>query len=135
MRGAEDMDPAERAALHAAAEEHDLRVLLDPEPRSAYGLLADLDPDGMLAVQVGGAEEVPTVLAGVPWASDGAIAYRVSWEPDDLAELRAERPGVDHRVARGRTAPLVNAVARALHAAVGGEVTDMMEFVVDPADL
>ncbi len=40
-----------------------------------------------------------------------------------------------HRVARGRTGPLVNAVARALHAAVGGEVTDMMDFVVDPADL
>lgn len=135
VRGAEDLDPAERAALHAAAEEHDLQVLLHPEARSAYGLLADLDTDGMLAVQVGAEEEVPNVLAGVPWASGGAISYRVSWEPDDLAELRAERPGVDHRVARGRTAPLVNAVARALHAAVGGEVTDMMEFVVDPADL
>lgn len=135
VRGAEGMDPAERAELHAAAEERDLQVLLDPEPRSAYGLLADLDLDGALAVELGGADEVPTVLAGVPWAGDGVIAYRVSWVPDDLAELRAERPGTDHRVARGRTAPLVNAIARALHGAVGGEITDMMDFVVDPADL
>jgi hypothetical protein len=38
-------------------------------------------------------------------------------------------------VARGRAAPLVVAVARAVHATVGGEITDAMEFVVDPADL
>jgi hypothetical protein len=40
-----------------------------------------------------------------------------------------------HRVARGRAAPLVAAVARAVHAKVGGEMTDMMNFVVDPAEV
>ena len=135
VRGTERMPAAERAALHAGADEHDLQVLLEPDVRSAYGVLADLDADGMIAVQAGAADEVPPVLTGVPWAQGGAIAYRVSWEPESLVELGLERPGMAHRVARGRTGPLVNAVARALHAAVGGEVTDMMDFVVDPADL
>lgn len=133
--GTEDMPAAERAALHAAADERDLRALGSPDQRSAYGLLADLEPDGMLAVQVGGEADVPLVLGQVPWAGNGAIAYRVSWEPDDLADLGVERPPVGHRIARGRTAPLVAAVARAVQAAVGGEVVDAMGFVVDPADL
>ncbi len=133
--GAEDLDPRERAALHAAAEERDLAVLANPAPRSAFGLLADLDIDGMLAVQVSGETEIPQALAGVPWASGGAVAYRVTWEPEDLAELEAERPSMAYRVARGRAAPLVDAVARALHAAVAGEITDQMGFIVDPADL
>ncbi|MDO8106269.1 hypothetical protein Q6348_03560 [Isoptericola sp. b441] len=134
-QGTQDMDPEERAALHVAAEERDLQVLAHPAHRSSYGLLADLDADGMLAVGVEAVEEVPVVLAGVPWTEGGAIAYRVTWEPDDLAVLGQERPAVEHRVARSRTAPLVNAVTRALHTAVAGEITDMMDFVVDPADL
>ncbi len=133
--GAEDLDPRERAALHAAADERDLSVLAHPEPLTAYGALADLDADGLLAVQVAGETELPRALAGVPWATGGAVTYRVSWEPEDLGELETERPSTAHRVSRGRSAPLVNAVARALHAAVGGEITDMMGFIVDPADL
>jgi len=38
-------------------------------------------------------------------------------------------------VARGRTAPQVQAVARVLHDAVGGEVADEAEFLVHPEDL
>jgi len=133
--GAEDLDPRERAALHAAAEERDLRALANPARPSSFGLLADLDVDGMLAVQVAGETEVPQSLAGVPWAMHGAVAYRVTWEPEDLGELEAESPSMAHRVARGRAAPLVNAVARSLHAAVAGEITDQMGFIVDPVDL
>ncbi|MCV2392986.1 hypothetical protein OEB99_01575 [Actinotalea sp. M2MS4P-6] len=133
--GAEDMDPIDRAVLHTAAEAYDMAVLESGVPRDAYGMLADLDHDGMLAVTVSGETEVPTVLADVPWAKRGAIAYRVSWEPESLEELGMEHPPVEHRVARGRAAPLVAALARALHGAVGGEITDMMGFVVDPADL
>lgn len=133
--GAEDLDPRERAALHAAADERDLAVLANPAPLTAFGVLADLDIDGMLAVQVVGETEIPQALAGVPWARGGAVAYRVTWEPEDLAELEAERPSMAHRVARSRATPLVNAVARALHGAVAGEITDQMGFIVDPADL
>ncbi|WP_372593920.1 hypothetical protein [Actinotalea sp.] len=133
--GAEDLDARERAALHQAADDRDLEALTQQEVRSAYGMLADLDLDGVLAVEVGGETRLPQALAGVPWASGGAVTYRVSWAPDELADLGMERPPIEHRIARGRAAPLVNAVARALHAAVAGEITDMMGFIVDPADL
>jgi len=133
--GAEDLDPRERAALHESAEQRDVEALADPEPQSTYGVLADLGLDGMVAVQVSGETDLPQALAGVPWARDGAVAYRVTWEPEDLVELEAEHPSITHRVARGRAAPLVDAVARSLHAAVAGEITDAMGFIVDPADL
>ena len=133
--GAADLDADARAALHAAADTHDLGVLANPEPMTGYGVLANLDLDGMLAVQVFGEPEPPQALAGVPWAKNGAIAYRVTWEPDELTDLGMERPPIEHRVARGRSAPLVNAIARAVHAHVAGEITDMMGFIVDPADL
>lgn len=133
-RGAADLDPEVRAALHQLAERRDLQVLAEPEVRTVYTVLADLDHDGMLALTVEGAQ-VPTVLAGLPWTAEGAIAYRVTWEPVDLVELGLERPSVEHRVARGRAAPLVGAITRAVHRAVGGEVTDMMDFIVDPGDV
>lgn len=133
--GTERMDPAERAALHERADQHDMAVLSDPPPMNGYGALADLDLDGMIAVEVAGETALPPVMQGVPWAAEGAVAYRITWEPADLTELESERPGPVHRVARSRATPLVVAVTRAVHRAVGGEVTDPMGFVVDPADL
>ena len=134
-RGAEDLDAQVRAALHQLAERRDMEALAHPEPRTSYGVLADLDLDGGLAVEIGGETELPQALAGVPWARAGAVAYRVTWAPDDLSDLGMERPPIEHRIARSRAVPLVNAVARSLHAAVAGEITDMMGFIVDPADL
>lgn len=135
VRGTEEMDPAERARLHEAADRHDMAVLADPPPMEGYGALADLQLDGTIALEVAGETELPVVMQGVAWAAQGAVAYRILWEPADLHELESERPGLTHRVARGRAAPLVVAVTRAVHRAVGGEITDMMGFVVDPADL
>lgn len=133
--GAESMDERERAELHERADQHDMTVLSAPPPMEGYGALADLDVDGMLAVEVAGETELPVVMQDIAWASEGAVAYRVTWEPADLEDAEAERPGFAHRVARGRASPIVVAVAREVHRAVGGEITDMMGFVVDPADL
>lgn len=133
--GGEALDDAQRRALHARADDRDIATLTQPPPMTAYGCLADLEIDGLLALEVSGETTVPPVIAAVPWAARGAVAYRVRWEPPDVEELHAERPTLPHRVARGRALPLVSAVARALHGAVGGEITDEMEFVVDPADL
>ncbi|WP_024286500.1 hypothetical protein [Cellulomonas sp. KRMCY2] len=133
--GTEAMDPARRRALHAAADDHDISNLTSPPPMRAYGALADLDLDGMLAVEVSGETRLPPVIAAVPWAAQGAVAYRVRWEPADLEDMESERPSLSHRVARGRATPLVIAVARAIHKAVHGEITDAMDFVVDPLDL
>lgn len=133
--GADALDDAQRRALHAAADDHDIATLTQPPPMTGYGCLADLEIDGMLALEVSGETTLPPVIAAVPWTARGAVAYRVRWEPPDVEELHAERPSLPHRVARGRALPLVTAVARAVHGAVGGEITDEMEFVVDPADL
>lgn len=133
--GAESLTPQQRMWLHAEADAYDRAALTDPEPMHAYGALADLELDGMLALGVSGETRLPPVIAGLQWAGRGAVAYRVTWEPADLDDAEAEHPSLQHRVARGRVAPLVVAVTRAVHTAVGGEINDMMDFVVDPADL
>lgn len=133
--GAESLDPELRRELHAAADDRDIAALTEPEPMRGYGALADLEVDGMVALEVTGETHLPPVIAGIPWASEGAVGYTVRWEPADLTDLESERPSLDLRVARGRVTPLVIAVTRAVHKAVGGEITDMMGFVVDPADL
>jgi hypothetical protein len=133
--GAEVLTPGQRSALHAAAEEFDRAAMAEPAVMTAYGALADLELDGMIALEVSGETEPPPVVGSLPWVVQGAVAYRVRWEPLDLVDAEQERPSAIHRVARGRAAPLVAAVARAVHAAVGGEITDAMDFVVAPADL
>lgn len=134
-RGAEALDADVRRALHTLADDHDVAALTSPPPMHGYGALADLDVDGMVALEIAGEQRLPPVVAQLPWAAEGAVAYRVRWEPPDVVDREQERPPLEHRVARGRVSPLVIAVARAVHAAVGGEITDMMDFVVDPADL
>lgn len=133
--GAEALTPGQRSALHAAAEEYDRAAMSAPVVMTAYGALADLELDGMIALEVTGETALPPVVGSLPWTGQGAVAYRVRWEPLDLVDAEQEHPSAMHRVARGRAAPLVVALARAVHGAVGGEVTDAMEFVVDPADL
>lgn len=128
-------DERERTRLRAEARAYDRYMMSHPQPESGYGVEGDLDVDGILVVEVSAQGEVPMVLAALPWTRDGVVAYRVHWEPEDLAELEAERPSFAHRVARGRAAPLVRGVARALHAVVGGAVLDEAEFPVDPATL
>lgn len=133
--GTEELDPRERRALHAAADEHDLAALAEPVPLDGYAVLADLGLDGMVALTVDGRTDLPPVVASLPWAVDGAVAYTVRWEPFELDELEAEQPSPQHRVARRRATRQVLAVARAVHAAVGGEITDPMDFLVAPEDL
>lgn len=132
--GTEPLTEDQRRYLALEAEAFDEATLASPPPMEAYGLLADLELDGMIALEIG-PEDPPPVVASLPWAAKGAVAYRVRWEPVDEADLEAERASIAHRVARGRATPLVVAVARAVHAHVGGEITDMMGFVVDPAHL
>ncbi|WP_182112415.1 MULTISPECIES: hypothetical protein [unclassified Actinotalea] len=133
--GTEPLTDDMRRRLHAAADDHDIAALTSPPAMTGYGALADLDLDGIVALEVAGETHVPPVIAQVPWAVAGAVAYRVRWEPVDLADAEAERPSLAHKVARGRATPLVIALTRAVHKAVGGEITDVMDFIVDPADL
>ncbi|MCL3861757.1 hypothetical protein [Actinotalea sp. K2] len=133
--GTESMDGVRRRDLHRRADDHDIEALTNAAPMNAYAVIADLDLDGIISLEIGGETTLPPMIAALPWASQGAVTYRVRWEPADVEELEAERPSFSHRVARGRASPLVIAVTRAVHRAVAGEIADAMDFLVDPADL
>ncbi|MGV8979122.1 MAG: hypothetical protein ACOH17_13870 [Cellulomonas sp.] len=128
-------DERRRRHLAAEADAFDGQVLSEPVVQEGYGALVDLGVDGMIAVEVGGEQTLPPLLRGLPWAVGGALAYRVRWEPTEVEELELERPSFAHRVARGRAMPHVQAIARELHSAVGGEIADASEFLVNPGDL
>lgn len=133
--GVAGLSEALRKNLHAEADAYDVAALSAPDELTGYGIEASVGIDGLVVVEVSGEEVRPLVLAALPWAANGAIAYRVRWQPHDFQELELERPSLAHRVARGRARPLVAALARELFAEVGGEVVDVSEFLVDPADL
>jgi len=128
-------DDDERRRLMAEADAYDELMLAAPPPAEAFGVLVDLGVDGMLAVEVAACEQLPPLMEDLPWTAAGVVAYRVRWEPFEIEQREQERPSFEHRVARSRTAPMVAAVAKVLQAAVGGEVADESDFLVDPADL
>lgn len=129
------LTPEQLAALHARAEEADIAALTAPRTLAAYAVEVDLDDDGLVTVEVSGVEQLPLVLRGLEWAVDGAITYQVRWTPDDLADWQRELPSAEHRASRTRAAAVVAALARAVHVAVGGEVVDQDEFLVEPDDI
>ncbi|WP_426593575.1 hypothetical protein ACPPVS_17840 [Cellulomonas sp. McL0617] len=128
-------DPAERQRLHDEASAYDELMMAAPPPAEAFGVLVDLQHDGILSVEAAAETELPPLLRGLPWTSRGVVAYRVHWEPQFVEELEAERPSFEHRVARSRAAPQVQALARAIHGATGGEIADEADFLVDPEDV
>ncbi|QTE29343.1 hypothetical protein [Pengzhenrongella sicca] len=133
--GTTDLPARVRRNLHAEADAYDVAALSRPDELDGYGALVDLGIDGLIAVEAGGEQALPLALAGLPWAAGGAVTYRVLWAAPDFLELELERPSLAHRVARSRAQPLVSALARELHRAVGGEVLDAAEFLINPADL
>jgi hypothetical protein len=131
----EKMDPDERRALHAAADDFDIAALQEPQVLDGFGVVVDLALDGWITVEVAGEDVVPLLLRELPWAGGGCVAYRVHWDPPDLVEANREQPHHAHLVARRRSAELVARVARALWEAAGGEIADDADFLVDPEDL
>ena len=128
-------DPVERQHLMDESTAYDELMRAAPPPAEAFGVLVDLQHDGILSVEAAAETELPPLLRGLPWTSRGVVAYRVHWEPRFVEELESERPSFEHRVARSRAAPQVQALARAIHAATGGEIADEADFLVDPQDV
>jgi len=126
-------DPTARRRLLAESEAYD--QMMTGQQAEGWGIEVDLGLDGMVEVHPEHLEEVPTVLKAAPWAADGIVALRVRWHPHDPEQGHAERPSAEHRVARGRAVPLVNAIAVALWDAFDGEIADESEFLVHPEDL
>jgi len=133
--GTREMPAQTRRNLHAEADAYDVAALSAPDELDGYAAQADLGIDGILALEIGGEEVLPPVLGALAWTEGGAVRYAVRWEPPEFLELELEHPSFSHRVARGRVQPLVGALARELHRAVGGEVLDASDFLIDPADL
>ncbi|WP_020017522.1 hypothetical protein [Promicromonospora sukumoe] len=131
----EEMDPELRKKLHAAADEYDIKALTGPRVLDGYGLVVELGVDGIVSVEISGEEKLPRLLRGLPWAEQGAVCYRVHWEPQDLVESQREFPNMELRIARKRAAELVARLASAIHDAAGGEIADEDGFLVDPVDL
>jgi len=133
--GTTGLSAALRKHLHAEADAFDVAALSAPDELNGYGVQKELGVDGAILLEVAGEDALPIVLQALPWAQAGAVTYRVRWEPPEFEELERERPSFAHRVARDRVENLVGALAREVHRAVGGEVLDSAEFLVDPADL
>jgi len=131
--GVLDADERRRLMMEAAA--FDELMLAAPPAAESFGVLVDLGVDGTVYVEVSEETDLPPLLRGLPWTQDRVVAYRVRWEPLLIEELEVERPSLEHRVARTRAAPVIQAVARALHAAVGGEIADEADFLIDPAEV
>jgi hypothetical protein len=100
-----------------------------------YGLVIDLGLDGWISVEITGEEILPLMVRELPWAAGGAVCYRVHWDPPSLTESQQEFPQAAHVVARKRAADLVARLAGAIHQAVGGEIADEFDFLLDPDDL
>lgn len=131
----EPLDDETRRALHARADDHDIEALRAPMVLDAYGLVADLNVDGTVTVEVTGEERLPLLVRDLPWAASGAVCYHVRWDAPDLVEAQQEFPQAAHVVARRRAADLVARLAGAIHAATGGEIADEADFLLDPEDL
>lgn len=135
LPGGVALDPRQREALHAAADEFDIAALRSDAPASGYAVHVDLGPDGLVAVEIGGEELLPVSLRGLPWADGGAVAYRVRWHPEQAEQLELEEPSIEHRAQRARAAQTVAAVTSVIHEAARGEITDAADFLVHPEDL
>ncbi|WP_029291498.1 hypothetical protein [Cellulomonas sp. HZM] len=128
-------DPEQRRRLLAEAAAFDEMMLAAPVEVHSFGVLVGLGVDGVIALEVEEPHDVPPLLQSVAWAQRGVVAYRLHWEPVVVDELEAERPTLEHRVARRRAAGTMHSIARAVHAAVGGEIADESDFLVAPEDL
>ncbi|MEP7762703.1 hypothetical protein [Sanguibacter sp. 25GB23B1] len=129
------LTPEQLRALHERADAFDIAALTSPPPLTGYGVHVDLGKDGIVSVEVGGVEQVPLTLKDVEWAKDGAVTYVVRWTPENLEDWQRERPSFDLKISRTRASGVVARLARALFEAVGGEVADQDDFLVDPEDV
>jgi hypothetical protein len=117
------------------------RSLLDEVPEAAagelqgYGIVSELEGGDLVELIASGSARTPTVLRAEEWASEGVITYELRWRPAHPETAFAARPPLGVRRTRSRAAELIERAAVALHAVVGGEISDDDGFLVDPADL
>lgn len=121
--GLEPLDPEVRELVHTLAEEADRAALAGPDRVDGYGILVDLDIDGEISVEALADDAPPAPVAAEPWGSGEVVSYRVTWFWEDEEEGEMERPPMEYRVARSRSAALVRRLAEALAEAARPAVT------------
>ncbi|PFG35019.1 hypothetical protein [Sanguibacter antarcticus] len=129
------LTPEQLRGLHERADAFDIAALTSPPPLSGYGVEVDLGKDGIVSVEISGVDQVPLTIKGLEWAKNGAVTYVVRWTPENLEDWQRERPSFDLKISRTRASGVVAGLTRALFQAVGGEVADQDEFLLDPDDV
>lgn len=126
------LDDSERAWLHAEADAYDAHVLAEPEVLEAYGVLWRYPSGGVIAGSVAAAEQIPAVLAGLDWAGEGVMVYELRWHPADEQQWQRDPVPAALRAECEDARDRIEAAARAVLAAAGGQATDDDGFLVQP---
>ena len=130
--GTDQLDDGERAWLHAEADAYDAHTLAQPEVLEGYGTIWHYPSGGVVTASVAAADVVPVALAGVDGAGEGVLAYELRWHPADPQQWHREPPPTALRTECADARERIEAAARAVLAAAGGQATDDDGFLVQP---
>jgi hypothetical protein len=132
----EVVDSAGTVARHSTGAQVDMAALGASDLVDAYAVLAPLGPGGhhgAVEVLVHVAEPEEPAARAEDWGRRPYVTYEVRWLCTDPDAHERERRTPDERyvAVRGRVAPLVLAVTRAVVEATSGIVTDEDGFWLD----
>lgn len=129
---AAELDDGERAWLHAEADAYDAHALAQPEVLESYGTIWHYPSGGVITASVAAADAVPVVLSGPDGAGEGALAYELRWYPADPQHWHRQPPPAALRTECADARERIEAAARAVLTAAGGQATDDDGFLVQP---
>jgi hypothetical protein len=132
---ADPLTQQELDALHAHADERDLGVLAEPDVIDAFAIVGDAGRDGAIEVLVHLTDGDEPAVVGEEWGDQEFVTYEVRWVCNNPAERERRYPAETFLISRGRVAPLVGAVTRAIVEVTNGVVLDEDGFRVDRYDL
>lgn len=128
-----ELDDGERAWLHAEADAYDAHTLAQPEVLEGYGTIWRYPSGGVITASVAAAEQLPVVLAGLDSVAEGGVmAYELRWHSADPQQWHREPPSAALRSECTDARERIEAAARAVLTATGGECTDDDGFLVQP---
>ncbi|WP_147918979.1 hypothetical protein [Ruania zhangjianzhongii] len=130
--GGADLDDGERAWLHAEADAYDAHTLAQPEVLESYGTIWHYPSGGVITASVAAADVAPVVLAGLDRVGEGMLSYELRWYPADPQQWDREPPPTALRTECADARERIEAAARAVLTAVGGQATDDDGFLVQP---
>jgi hypothetical protein len=128
------LEPGELAALHAAADDHDMSHLRGEDVLDAFAVIADVGPtgeDGGIEVLVHVTEPGEAAVAEQEWGGNPFVTYEIRWACPEPEEREYRMPSDSYLAARERVRPLIAAVAAVVVEAAAGVVVDEDGFWLD----